>query len=315
MAAAQRHAATNAYHRHDSGFAGSFDSTDTETGVNDSLEEVDGEISETEAIRPIYPKLGVAISQQLDVVSAQLYSCELIERSKQDQIRTALGVSDFSKALDILKIVLFKIESDSDPSKQLHNFLHTLEECGIREIAKQIRKNYTDGNEASESQVMLHPAAYYSPNSPSTSRCHLRNSIHTRCLIVFFSLFAISLLLVTSVLLLQHLTVLHDHHDWTLNADMRRDTEKTHPSSVFDENNLMALYNKEKWQLEEQLLIAQRQIIQLNREVLDNRLCTGTCANEPKATCEKQIKRLLEEKMECVAKIEKLTQQRNLLFE
>ena len=79
-----------------------------------------------------------------------------------------------------------------------------------------------------------------------------------------------------------HLTVLH----WALNADMNK-VDKIHPSSAFHENMLLYVsYIEENRQLEEQLRVAQRQILQLNREVLDlkeprkfDHPCTGT--NKP----------------------------------
>lgn len=75
--------------------------------------------------------------------------------------------------------------------------------------------------------------------------------------------------------------------------------------------------NDEKQVLEGQLVIARRKILQLNREVIDLKRhpCNGMC--EHKAKCEKlekEIKRLEEEKLDYAAKIENLTQQRDLLL-
>ena len=78
--------------------------------------------------------------------------------------------------------------------------------------------------------------------------------------------------------------------------------------------------NTEKEVLKGQLQLARRQILQLNKEVLflkkpKQQTCTGTC--EHKAECEKlssHIKRLEEEKLEYMATVENLTQQRDLLL-
>ena len=128
----------------------------------------------------------------------------------------------------------------------------------------------------------------------------------------FYFTFGISLFLVIALLLLpmySNLIVLQ----WALNADMKR-IEKVHPSTAFDERTM---YIEDKQQLEEQLLMTQRQILQLNREVLDlkrprNHRCTG--ANELKIMCKKEFNRLIEESKDYVARIENLTQQRNLLL-
>ena len=74
---------------------------------------------------------------------------------------------------------------------------------------------------------------------------------------------------------------------------------------------------EEKQALEGQLVMARRQILQLNREVitLKKHPCTGAC--EHKLKCErlkKQIERLEEEKLDYTAKIENLTQQRDILL-
>lgn len=56
-----------------------------------SAEEADGETLETGAIRKFYSDLSNAISQQLDVVSTELYQCGLIERPQLDQILAISG--------------------------------------------------------------------------------------------------------------------------------------------------------------------------------------------------------------------------------
>ena len=132
--AAQRESAINAYRRHDSGFTGSFDDP------QNSVEDVDGETLETEAIRKVYPDLSNAVSQQLDVVSTELYSRELIERTKLDQTVENSGNSDHLKTIKVLNAALAKM--GSAPSK-FDDFLKTLEKCGFQEIAVQIRENYS----------------------------------------------------------------------------------------------------------------------------------------------------------------------------
>ena len=82
----------------------------------------------------------------------------------------------------------------------------------------------------------------------------------------------------------------------------------------------LEMCDTEKEVLKRQLQLARKQILQLNSEVLllkrpKQQTCTGTCKH--KAECEKlnsHIKRLEEEKLEYVATIENLTQQRDLLL-
>ena len=82
----------------------------------------------------------------------------------------------------------------------------------------------------------------------------------------------------------------------------------------------LEMCNTEKEVLKGQLQLTRRQILQLNKEVLllkrpKQQTCTGTCKHE--AECEKlssHIKRLEEEKLEYMATIENLTQQRDLLL-
>lgn len=82
----------------------------------------------------------------------------------------------------------------------------------------------------------------------------------------------------------------------------------------------LEMCDTEKEVLKGQLQLARRQILQLNKEVLllkrpKQQTCTGTCKHE--AECDKlncHIKRLEEEKLEYMATIENLTQQRDLLL-
>ena len=115
--------------------------TEVSNTSDSSIENVDGETLETGAIRKFYPDLSNAISQQLDVVSTELYSCDLIERTKLDQILAISGISDLSKAIRVLNAALTKMES---VSSKFHYFLQVLEKCGLREIAEQIRANFDE---------------------------------------------------------------------------------------------------------------------------------------------------------------------------
>ena len=94
---------------------------------------------------------------------------------------------------------------------------------------------------------------------------------------------------------------------------MVEDLEK----QLAESNQEMERCNDENQALKGRLVMMQRQILQLNREVIDLKRhpCTDAC--EHKAKCEKlkkQIKRLEEEKLDYIAKIENLTQQRDLLL-
>lgn len=131
----------------------------TTTEVSDisdrsSVEEFDGETLETGAIRKCYSDLSNAISQQLDVVSSELYSCDLIERTKLDQILAVSGISDRSMAIRVLNAALTKMES---VSSKFHEFLSVLEKCGICEIAERIRAKFDEQSRAHELKQRLSP--------------------------------------------------------------------------------------------------------------------------------------------------------------
>ena len=75
--------------------------------------------------------------------------------------------------------------------------------------------------------------------------------------------------------------------------------------------------NDENQALKGRVVMMRRQILQLNKEIIDLKRhpCTGTCEYKAKfERLEKQIKRLKEEKLDYTAKIENLTQQRDLLL-
>ena len=206
--------ASNAYHRHDSGFS-SLDKNDSladfrdsvqeseicEEGlltnvapvpseahtshsvldtcptvatevsnISDSSEDVDGETLETGAIRKFYPDLSNAISQQLDVVSTELYSCDLIERTKLDQILAVSGISDLSKAIRVLNAALTKMES---VSSKFHDFLQVLDKCGIQETAERIRVHFNE-----QSPVCAEHKQRLSPVGGSDSELMCSTSTH-----------------------------------------------------------------------------------------------------------------------------------------
>ena len=119
------------------------------------VEEVDHETLETRAIRKFYPDLSNVISQELGVVSTELYACNLIERTKLDQILAISGISDHSKAMMVLNAVLSKIEV-SDPGK-FHDFLQILGKCGVQEIAERIRTNFDEQSRVCEHKQRLSP--------------------------------------------------------------------------------------------------------------------------------------------------------------
>ena len=113
----------------------------TATDVNNPMEEVDYETLETGAIRKFYSDLCKVISQEVDIVSTELYSCKLIERTKLDQILELTGNSNYPKAAMVLNTVLTKLESA--PSRRMFDdFIQILEKCGVQEIAEQIRASY-----------------------------------------------------------------------------------------------------------------------------------------------------------------------------
>ena len=145
--------------------------TETSNCSADSpVEEVDHETLETRAIRKFYPDLSNAISQELGVISTELYSCGLIERTKLDQILAVLGISDHSKAVMVLNAALSKMEV-LDTSK-FHEFLQILGEHGIQEIAEQIRTYFDEQLHACEHRQRLSPVG----GSDSELMCNTRPS-------------------------------------------------------------------------------------------------------------------------------------------
>ena len=99
-----------------------------------SLEEFDGgETLETGAIREYYSDLCNAVSQELDLLSTELYSRKFIERTKLDQILEVSGTSVYSKAVRVLSAASNKIAAV--PS-MFHDFIQALEKCGVCEITQ-----------------------------------------------------------------------------------------------------------------------------------------------------------------------------------
>ena len=289
------------------------------------------ETAASRAVQKFYDDLVQVISNlvSVDQLEPKLFSESLIDRSVHQEMRVD-GKSDQSKTCRVLDAVMTKLMMSPTYQESFERFLEILDSylsCLDVDLVVKIKAEYQRlSNEVSEHAnegqgPSQQSSSFFSQDTsteedaatlnPSKNPFSLHNSVPY--LLTFYSPFGISLFLVISLLLLlSNLIVLH----WTLNqADMKK-LEMVHPSSAFDES-IAAIYIEEKQQLEEQLLMAQRQILQLNREVLDlkmprNHLCTG--ANERKITCKKQVMRLIEEKMDYVAKIENLTQQRNLLL-
>ena len=88
---------------------------------------------------------------------------------------------------------------------------------------------------------------------------------------------------------------------------------------VEDYSQQIEMCSEQKQLLEGQLQIARRQILQLNKEIIALKRPGHPCATncEHKAQCEKlgkRIKRMEEERLEYIATIENLTQQRDLLL-
>ena len=300
------------------------------------VEEVDGhETLEIRAIRKFYPDLSNAISQQLVVISTELYSCDLIERAKLDQTVEVSGNSDSTKAVMVLNAALSKMEmvlnaaalskmevpdSETDQPSKFLEFIQILKKHGVKETAEGILREYqkqqsseVHGKYDNTQDLSQQPS--FPPNQVNLGQHPMLASTSYPCnesvpyLLTFYSIFAIFLFLVVSLLIVLC---------WTLNADMKRNSiENMYLCSAFDEK--IAIYNEEKQQLKEQLLIAQRQLLQLNRDwVLDqeepkDHPYTSTCT-ESKITHEKRIQRLEEGKIDYVAKIENLKVQRDLML-
>ena len=88
------------------------------------------------------------------MLSSELYSCDLIERTKLDQILAVTGISDHSKAIRVLNAALTKMEL---VSSKFHEFLWALEKCGIQEIAGKIRQKFDEQSRARELKQRLSP--------------------------------------------------------------------------------------------------------------------------------------------------------------
>ena len=283
----------------------------------------------SQVVKTFYHNLVEVIGNQVSVdqMETKLYSQSLIESTVHEEMRVE-GKTDQTKTRRLLDAVMskFRMSHTVEPFECFLEVLDSYSSCHdlvvemkaeYRQQANEVSEHANEGQDPSQQSLSSSSSQDTSTkrdtttlNPPKNPSCS-HNSVSVSHLLTFYSPFCISLFLVISLLLIfSHLFVLHR----ALNqADMKK-IEKIHPSSAL---SLIALYNEEKQQLEEQLLMARRQILQLNREVLDlkkprNHLCTG--ANEPKITYEKQIEGLIEEKMDYVAKIENLTPQRNILL-
>ena len=111
-----------------------------------SLEEFDGgETLETGAIREYYSDLCNAASQELDILSTELYSRKFIERTKLDQILEVSGNSVYCKAVRGLSAASNKIAAVPG---MFHDFLQALEKCGICEVTQRIKTYFDEQSRA-----------------------------------------------------------------------------------------------------------------------------------------------------------------------
>ena len=275
----------------------------------------------SQTVQGFYSSLVEVICNQVTVdrLASDLYSHSLIENTVLEEMRVQ-SISDIKKTQQVLGVVMSKLRTSQSKFEDFMDVLDSYDPC--RDLVEQMKAKY--GHQQLQQSSDVSKQANKRDNiqeQPSSSSSQVEkyavnlSQSPTSCaynsvsyLLTIYSPFAISLFLVITLLLLySHLIVLR----WTLNADMK--VEKMHPSSAFDEK--IAMYIEVKQQLEEQLLVAQRQILQLNREVLDLKKTNHhSFTHEPKMSCEKRMQRLEEEKMDYVAIIENLKQQRDLLL-
>ena len=156
MAVPYRHSTSS-----DSGFGGSVDEEDkqiSESAVyEDEIEssddsaatdDVDYETRESTAIRNVYPQLVERISHQLPTVSAHLYSCGLIENELKNEVVETTGKCNSMKADYLVTVVQTNLKTS--PNK-FSCFIEVLEECGIQDIAKEVKECYE--SDSQEPQV------------------------------------------------------------------------------------------------------------------------------------------------------------------
>ena len=292
----------------------------------------------SQAVQPSYSTLVEIISNQVDVdqFASELYSGGLIRHEVLVKVQTTLGIAKGMKASELLHPVMSKLrlckESD-ETHMSFVVFIKVLDKypCFF-DIAAKIKTKYKELLEKK-------PLEYGTSSNKSKAAANdhdQKQAVKRRargrtwqyaglCILV------IAICIIPVFLLLSVAEVYINCHQSSENLDTQSIVEKKlhHRGVKVDEllqemnihnQELDKLRNEANKVLEAQLRIARKQILQLNKEVISLKrpqpqACATTCQYRIEyEKLKRKIKRIEEEKLEYIATIENLTQQREMLL-